>query len=70
MTTAMTKRLARAVLIAGLALPAMMLLPANAPFAITKPHAEATTMAEFNPSWPITASGARMRSTAPSGCRR
>jgi hypothetical protein len=47
MTTAMTKRLARAVLIAGLALPAMMLLPANAPFAITKAHAEATTMAEF-----------------------
>ncbi len=47
MTTAMTKRLARAVLIAGLALPAMMLLPANAPFAITKAHAEATTLAEF-----------------------
>jgi hypothetical protein len=47
MTTAMTKRLARAVLIAGLALPAMMLLPANAPFAITKAHAEATTVAEF-----------------------
>jgi hypothetical protein len=45
--TAMTKRLARAVLIAGLALPAMTLLPANAPFAITKAHAEATTMAEF-----------------------
>ena len=47
MTIAMTKRLARAVLIAGLALPAMMLLPANAPFAITKAHAEATTLAEF-----------------------
>jgi hypothetical protein len=47
MTTAMTKRLARAVLIAGLALPVMTLLPANAPFAISKAHAEATTMAEF-----------------------
>src|SRR6202163_792079 len=47
MTTAMTKRLARAVLIAGLALPVMTLLPANAPFAISKAHAEATMMAEF-----------------------
>src|SRR5579864_506801 len=45
--TAMTKRLARAVLIAGLALPVTTLLPANAPFAISKAHAEATTMAEF-----------------------
>jgi hypothetical protein len=48
MTTAMTKRLARAVLIAGLALPVMTLLPANAPFAITKAHAAGpTTVAEF-----------------------
>jgi hypothetical protein len=48
MTTALTKRLARAVLIAGLALPAMTLLPANAPFAITKAHAAGpTTVAEF-----------------------
>ena len=47
MTTAMTKRLARAVLIAGLALPVTTMLPANAPFAISKAHAEATTMAEF-----------------------
>jgi hypothetical protein len=47
MTSAMTKRLARAVLIAGLALPVTTLLPANAPFAISKAHAEATTMAEF-----------------------
>ena len=36
MTTALTKRLARAVLIAGLALPVTTLLPANAPFAISK----------------------------------
>jgi hypothetical protein len=47
MTTAMTKRLARAVLIAGLALPTTALLPASAPFAISKAHAEATTMAQF-----------------------
>jgi hypothetical protein len=47
MTSAMTKRLARAVLIAGLALPVTTLLPANAAFAISKAHAEATTMAEF-----------------------
>src|SRR5260370_10123267 len=48
MTTAMTKRLARAVLIAGLALPMTSLLPANAPFAISKAHAAGpTTVAEF-----------------------
>ena len=45
--TAMTKRLAHAVLIAGLALPVTTLLPANAPLAISRAHAEATTMAEF-----------------------
>jgi hypothetical protein len=48
MTTAMTKRLARAVLIAGLALPVTTLLPAIAPFPITKAHAAGpTTVAEF-----------------------
>jgi hypothetical protein len=48
MTTAMTKRLARAVLIAGLALPVTTLLPANAPFSITQAHAAGpTTVAEF-----------------------
>jgi hypothetical protein len=48
MTTAMTKRLARAVLIAGLALPATTLLPVNAPFAISKAFAGGpTTVAEF-----------------------
>jgi hypothetical protein len=48
MTTAMTKRLARAVLIAGLALPATTLLPVNAPFATTQAHAAGpTTVAEF-----------------------
>jgi hypothetical protein len=48
MTTAMTKRLARAVLIAGLALPATALLPATAPFAISKAHAAGpSTVAEF-----------------------
>jgi hypothetical protein len=47
MTSALTKRLARAVLIAGLALPVTSLLPANTPFAATQAHAEATTLAEF-----------------------
>lgn len=48
MTSAMTKRLASAVLIAGLALPATALLPATAPFAITKAHAAGpSTVAEF-----------------------
>src|ERR1700716_718899 len=48
MTTAMTKRLARAVLIAGLALPATTLLPATAPLAISKAYAGGpTTVAEF-----------------------
>jgi hypothetical protein len=48
MTTAMTRRLARAVLIAGLALPATTLLPVNAPFSITQAHAAGpTTVAEF-----------------------
>src|SRR5258708_40198705 len=48
MTTAMTKRLARAVLIAGLALPATPLLPATAPFAISKAFAGGpTTVVEF-----------------------
>jgi hypothetical protein len=47
--TTMTNRLARAVLIAGLALPVMTLLPANAPFAVAPAHAEATRMAEFKP---------------------
>ena len=48
MTTAMTKRLARAVLIAGLALPATALLPAVAPFAISKAYAAGpSTVAEF-----------------------
>ncbi|HEY6258229.1 MAG TPA: DUF6600 domain-containing protein [Xanthobacteraceae bacterium] len=48
MTTAMTKSLARAVLIAGLALPMSTLLPATAPFSITQAHAAGpTTVAEF-----------------------
>jgi hypothetical protein len=52
MTTTMTKRLARAVLIAGLALPATALLPASAPFAISEaraasPATKAETLAEF-----------------------
>jgi hypothetical protein len=48
MTTAMTRRLARAVLIAGLALPVTTLLPANAPLSITQAHAAGpTTVAEF-----------------------
>ena len=48
MTTAMTKRLARAVLIAGLALPVTTLLPATAPLSITQAHAAGpTTVAEF-----------------------
>ena len=48
MTSAMTRRLARAVLLAGLALPMTTLLPAAAPFAITQAHAqEATTIAQF-----------------------
>lgn len=48
MTTALTKRLARAVLIAGLALPATALMPASAPFALSKAHAAGpTTVAEF-----------------------
>ena len=46
--TTLTKRLARAVLIAGLALPATALLPATAPFAISKAHAAGpSTVAEF-----------------------
>jgi hypothetical protein len=50
MTIALTKRLARAVLIAGLALPMTTLLPVSAPFAITKAHAAGpTTVAEFKP---------------------
>jgi hypothetical protein len=49
MTTAtLTKRLARAVLIAGLALPATALLPVNTPLATTQAHAAGpTTVAEF-----------------------
>ena len=47
MTTALTKRLARAVLIAGLALPASALLPATATFAISKAYAAPATIAEF-----------------------
>jgi uncharacterized protein DUF6600 len=50
MTIALTKRLARAVLIAGLALPVTSLLPASAPFAIAKARAAGpTTVAEFKP---------------------
>jgi hypothetical protein len=45
MITTITKRLAGAVLIAGLTLPATALLPANAPLAIVK--ANAATLAEF-----------------------
>ena len=48
MTTAMTKTLARAVLIAGLALPVSALLPTAAPFATSKAYAAApSTVAEF-----------------------
>ena len=48
MTTALTTRLARAVLIAGLVLPVTTLLPASAPFAATQAHAAGpTTVAEF-----------------------
>lgn len=48
MITAMTKHLARAVLIAGLALPATALLPATAPFAMSKAYAAGpTTVDEF-----------------------
>jgi hypothetical protein len=48
MTSATTRRLARAVLLAGLALPMTALLPTAAPFAISKAHAEeATTIAQF-----------------------
>ncbi len=46
--TAMTRTLARAVLIAGLALPATALLPATAPFSISKAYAaDPTTVAQF-----------------------